>query len=66
MAVQLRSGMEMSYSRAEEKEKINQKEENETGGDHGNIMTERTIETEKQVKIYQPEKSSEQKKKGEG
>ena len=47
MAVQLRSGMEMSYSRAEEKKKINQKEEKATGGDHGKIMTERTIETEK-------------------
>ena len=42
MAVQLRSGREMSNSKAEEKEKTNQKEEKATGGDHGKSMTERT------------------------
>ena len=39
----------MSNNRAEEKEKTNQKEEKATGGDNGKSMTERTIETEKQV-----------------
>ena len=39
MAVQLRSGRGMSNSGAEEKEKTNQKEEKETGGDHGKSMT---------------------------
>ena len=59
MAVQLRSGKEMSNSRAEEKEKTNKKEEKATEGDNGNSMTERTTETEKQVQTEQPEKSSE-------
>ena len=63
MAVQLRSGKEMSNSRAEEKEKTNKKEEKVTGGDHGKSMIDRTTETEKQVQTYLPEKSSEQKKK---
>ena len=63
MVVQLRSGREMSNSKAEEKEKTNQKEEKATRGDHGNSMTERTIEIEKQVQTKQPEKSSEQKQK---
>ena len=61
MAVQLRSGKEMSNSRAEEKEKINKKEEKATGGDNGRSKKERTVETEKQVQTEQPEKSSEQK-----
>ena len=47
MAVQLRSGKGMSNSRAEEKEKINQKEEKATGGGLGKSMTKRTTETEK-------------------
>ena len=47
MAVQLRSGREMKKSRAEEKEKTNQKEEKANGGDNGKNMTERTIEIEK-------------------
>ena len=59
MEVQLRSGREMSNSRAEEKEKTNQKEEKATGGDNGKSMTERTTEIEKQVQTEQPEKSSE-------
>ena len=42
MAVQLRSGREMSNSRAEEKEKIDQKEEKATGGENGKSMAERT------------------------
>ena len=63
MAVQLRSGREMSNSRAEEKEKTNQKEKKATGGDNGKSMTERTIETEKQVQTEQLEKSNEQKQK---
>ena len=61
MAVQLRSGREMSNSRAEEKEKTDKKEEKAIGGDNGKNMTERTIEIEKQVQTEQPEKSSEQK-----
>ena len=49
MAVQLRSGKEMGNSRAEEKEKADQKEEKATGGDNGRRKTGKTIETEKQV-----------------
>ena len=45
MAVQLRSGREMSKSRAEEKEKIGQNEKKATRGDNGKNMTERTTET---------------------
>ena len=63
MAVQLRSGREMSNNRAEEKEKTNKKEEKATGGDHGKSMTDRTTEIENQVQTEQPEKSSEQKHK---
>ena len=47
MAVQLRSGNEMSNSRAEEKEKTDKKEEKATGGDNGRSKTEKTTETEK-------------------
>ena len=47
MAVQLRSGREVSNSRAEEKEKTNKKEEKATRGDNGKSMTERTTETKK-------------------
>ena len=39
MAVQLRSGREMSNSRVEEKEKTDKKEEKTTGGDNGKNMT---------------------------
>ena len=53
----------MSNNRAEEKEKTNQKEEKATGGDNGKSMTERTIETEKQVQTEQLEKINEQKQK---
>ena len=49
MAVQLRSGKEMSNSIAKEKEKTDQKEEKATRGDNGRSKTEKTIETEKQV-----------------
>ena len=63
MAVQLRSGKEMSNSRAKEKEKADQKEEKATGGDKGRSKTERTAETEKQVQLEHPEKSNEQKHK---
>ena len=61
MAVQLRSGRELSSSRAEEKEKTDKKEEKATGGENGKSMAERTIETEKQVQTEQPKKSCEQK-----
>ena len=47
MVVQLRSGKEMSNSKAEEKEKADQKEEKATEGDNGRSKTEKTIETEK-------------------
>ena len=49
MAIQFRSGREMSNNKAEEKEKTNQKEEKATKGDNGKRMTERTTEIEKQV-----------------
>ena len=51
MAVQLRSGREMSRNRADEKEKTDKKEEKATGGENGKSMAERTTETEKQVPI---------------
>ena len=50
MAIQLRSGKEVSSSsRAENKEKTDQEEDKATGGDNGKSMTKRTIETEKQM-----------------
>ena len=63
MAVQLRSGKEMSNSRAEEKEKTDKKEEKAIGGDNGKSKTEKNTEIEKQVHPEQLEKSSEQKQK---
>ena len=59
MAVQLRSGKEMSNSRAKEKEKADKKEEKVIGGDKGRSKTKNIIETEKQVHIEQLEKSNE-------
>ena len=53
----------MSNSRAKEKEKTDKKEEKATRGDNGKSKTKRTIETKKQVKTEQPEKSSEHKQK---
>ena len=63
MAVQLRSGKEMSNSRAEDKEKTDQKVEKATGGDNGRSKTEKIVEIEKHVHTKQLEKSSEQKNK---
>ena len=63
IAVQLRSGKEMSNSRAEEKEKTGQKEDKATRGDNGRSKTEKTTEIEKQVHTEQLEKGSEQKHK---
>ena len=63
MAVQLRSGRQMSSSKTEQKEKTIQKEEKETRGETGKSMAERTTKTEKQVQTEQPEKSCEQKQK---
>ena len=63
MAVQLRSGKEMSNNRVEEKEKTDKKDEKATGGDNGRSKTEKIIETEKQVHTKQLEKSSEKKQK---
>ena len=53
----------MSNSRAEEKEKTDQKEDKATGGDNRRSKTEKTIEIEKQMQIEKPEKVSEQKQK---
>ena len=62
MAVQLRSGREMS-SKTEQKEKTDQKEEKATGGENGKSMAKRSTETEKQVQTKRPEKSCEHKQK---
>ena len=52
MAVQLRSGKEVSNnSRVENKEKTDQEKDKATGGDNGKSMTKRTTETEKQLQI---------------
>ena len=63
IAVQLRSGKEMSNSRAEEKEKTGQKEDKAARGDNGRSKTDKTTEIEKQVHTEQLEKGSEQKHK---
>ena len=57
MAVQLKSGKEMSNNRVEEKGKTDKKEVKETGGDNGRSKTEKTIEIEKQMQTEQPERS---------
>ena len=51
MAVQLRSGREIISSRVEKKEKTDQKEEKEIGGEDRRSNSEQTEETEKQVQI---------------
>ena len=53
MEVQLRSGKEMSNSRAKKKEKIDQKEEKEIGREDRRSNSEQTIETEKQMQTEQ-------------
>ena len=51
MAVQLRSGREMSSSRAEKNEKTDKKEEKEIGKEDRMSNSEQTAETEKQVQL---------------
>ena len=63
MAVQLRSGREMSSSRSEKKEMIDQKEEKEIGREDRRSNSEQTVETEKRMQIEQPEVTCEQKQK---
>ena len=46
MAVQLRSGKELSNSRAEKKENTKQEEEEETGRENRKSSSELTVETE--------------------
>ena len=58
MAVQLRSGKEVSSSsRLEEKEKTDQKEDKATGREDEKSMSERTTKAEKQKQTEQPENS---------
>ena len=63
MAVQLRSGKELSSSRAKKKEKSEQEEEKETGKENRNSSSEWTAETENTVHIEQHGKHCEQKHK---
>ena len=63
MAVQLRSGREMSSSRVEKKEKTDQKEEKEMGKDDRMSNSEQTVKIEKQVQLKQPGVTGEQKQK---
>ena len=65
MAVQLRSGKEVSSSsRAKNKEKTDQEEDKVNGGEDEKSMSERTTKEEKHKQIEQPEKSCGQKQKG--
>ena len=61
MAVQLRSGKELSSSIAEKKEKIEQEEDEEIGRENRKSSSELTIETENKVQTKQPGKNNEQK-----
>ena len=61
MAVQLRSGKELSNNRTEKKEKTEQEEEEETGRKNRRSSLELTIETENKVQIVQPGENCEQK-----
>ena len=63
MAVQLRTGREMSRSRTKKKEKIDQKEENEIEREDKMSNLEQTTVTEKQVQTEQPGVTCEYKKK---
>ena len=63
MAVQLRSGREISSSRAEKKEKTYQKEEKEIGKEDKMSNLEQTAETKKQVQLKQPGVTGKQKQK---
>ena len=64
MAVQLRSGKEVSSNnRAEKKEKTDQEEDKETKREDEKNMSERTTKAEKQKQTKQPKKSCGQKQK---
>ena len=63
MAVQLRSGKEVSSSRAEKKEMSEQEEEKEIGEDDIKNNSEWTVETENKVHTEQHGKNCEQKQK---
>ena len=61
MAVQLRSGREMSSNRIEKKEKTDQKEEKEIGREDRRSNSKKNAETKKQVQTEQPGVTCEQK-----
>ena len=63
MAVQLRSGKELSNSRIENKEKTEQEEEEETGRKNRRSSSELIVETENKVQTEQPGENCEQKQK---
>ena len=63
MAVQLRSGKELSNSRIEKKEKTKQEEEEETGRKNRRSSSELIVETENKVQTEQPGENCEQKQK---
>ena len=63
MAIQLRSGKELSNNRAERKEKTKQEEEEEAGREHRKSSSELTTETENKVQIEQPRKNYEEQQK---
>ena len=63
MAVQLRSGKELSSSKEENKERSEQEEDKETGKENRKSSSEWTIETENKVHIEQHGKKCEQKQK---
>ena len=60
MAIQLRSGKEVSSSsKTEKKEKIDEEEKKETGREEEKNMSEKTTDAEKQKLTEQPKKSCE-------
>ena len=63
MAIQLRSGKELSNSRTEKKEKTEQEEEEETGRKNRKSISELTAETENKVQSEHPGKNCEQQQK---
>ena len=63
MTVQLRSGKELSNSRAEKTEKTEQEEEEETERKNRKSSSKLTTDTENKVKNEQPGENYEQKQK---
>ena len=63
MEVQLRSGKELSNSRAEKKEMTEQEEKEETGRNNRKSSSKLTAETENKVQTEQPGENCEQKQK---